>query len=488
MQIISETSSRRLFKASPYFVEVIMIGRKQELDLLEKLYTSPSFQFLIMYGRRRVGKTTILQKFAQTHDCIFFPAQEKNDALNREDFSRTVQEYYTDDYIAPFPDWEKALSFIDKHSGPDRRTVLIIDEFPFLTEQNPSIKSIFQHTIDHSWQNKNIFLIFCGSSVSFMINEIMGYKSPLYGRITSHLEVRPFDYLESAAFFPDYSQEEKLLAYGILGGIPRYLRAFNPSQSITENIAGHILSENSYLHDEPQLLLRMKLREPGIYNSILEAIANGTNKVTAISDRIHEDRSKCTKYLQVLQNIRLVKKIIPCDQPSTSKKGIYTIADHYYRFWYRYTFSQKSYYFLLGERKAAQEIMDGISDYMGPVFEEICTEYLWRQAKNHALPFIPAAIGKWWGTNPIRKQQDDIDILALDKTGKEGLFCECKFRNRPMPMEEYDDLVQAAAAFPNVTQKHFCFFSKGGYTHPVIDRANREGTRLLGIKELFEIQ
>lgn len=130
--------------------------------------------------------------------------------------------------------------------------------------------------------------------------------------------------------------------------------------------------------------------------------------------------------------------------------------------------------------------MDGISDYMGPVFEEICTEYLWRQAKNHALPFIPAAIGKWWGTNPIRKQQDDIDILALDKTGKEGLFCECKFRNRPMPMEEYDDLVQAAAAFPNVTQKHFCFFSKGGYTHPVIDRANREGARLLGIKSYLK--
>lgn len=140
--------------------------------------------------------------------------------------------------------------------------------------------------------------------------------------------------------------------------------------------------------------------------------------------------------------------------------------------------------------------MDGISDYMGPVFEdymgpvfeEICTEYLWRQAKNHALPFIPAAIGKWWGTNPIHKQQNDIDILALDKSGKEGLFCECKFRNRPMPMEEYDDLVQTAATFPNVTQKHFCFFSKGGYTRPVIDRANREGARLLGIKELFEMQ
>ena len=462
-----------------------MIGREQELALLEKLYSSPSFQFLIMYGRRRVGKTTILQKFAQSHDCIFFPAQEKNDVLNLEDFSQTVQEHYTGDYLAPFPNWEKALAFIEKQSRNDKRTVLIIDEFPFLASQNPSIKSIFQHAIDHSWQNKNIFLILCGSSVSFMINEVMGYKSPLYGRITAHLEVKPFDYLESAEFFPHYTQEEQLLAYGILGGIPRYLKAFDPNQGITENIAENILSEYAYLHDEPQLLLRMELREPGVYNSILEAIANGTNKVSAIADRIHEDRSKCTKYLQVLQNIRLVKKIIPCGQPKTSKKGIYIIADHYYRFWYRYTFSQKNYYFLLGEEKAAQEIMDGISDYMGPIFEEICTEYLWRQAKAHRLPFIPVQLGKWWGTNPVLRQQDDIDILAIDKTGHEGIFCECKYRNRPMPMEEYDDLVTATAAFPQITKKHLLFFSKGGYTKPVIERAQKEGTQLLGIEDLF---
>ncbi|MDY5103759.1 MAG: DUF234 domain-containing protein [Megasphaera elsdenii] len=206
---------------------------------------------------------------------------------------------------------------------------------------------------------------------------------------------------------------------------------------------------------------------------------------STISDRIHEDRSKCTKYLQVLQNIRLVKKIIPCGQPKTSKKGIYIIADHYYRFWYRYTFSQKNYYFLLGEEKAAQEIMDGISDYMGPIFEEICTEYLWRQAKAHRLPFIPVQLGKWWGTNPVLRQQDDIDILAIDKTGHEGIFCECKYRSRPMPMEEYDDLVTATAAFPQITKKHLLFFSKGGYTKPVIERAQKEGTQLLGIEDLF---
>lgn len=299
-----------------------------------------------------------------------------------------------------------------------------------------------------------------------MVNEVMGYQSPLYGRITAHLEIRPFDYLESAEFFPHYSFEEKLLAYGILGGIPRYLKAFDPNQTIEENIAEHILSENAYLHDEPQLLLHMELRETGVYNSILEAIANGTNRVTAISDRIHEERSKCTKYLQVLQNIRLIKKTIPCGQPKNSKKGIYAIADHYYRFWYRYTFSQKNYYFLLGEKNAAQEIMDSISDYMGPIFEEICTEYLLRQAKAHNLPFIPAELGKWWGTNPILHQQDDIDILAIGKTGKEGIFCECKYRNRPMPMEEYDDLMTAAAAFPQITKGTLCSLARAATQNP----------------------
>lgn len=463
-----------------------MLGRQQEIAALENLYQREGFQFLVMYGRRRVGKTTILQEFSSRHKAIFFPAQEKNDALNLQDFSRSVQEFFSGDYLAPFAGWEKAFSYLGRQAGAKEKTVLIIDEFPFLVQQNPSLKSLLQHIIDHDWYQKNIFLILCGSSVSFMVNEVMGYKSPLYGRITGQMEVKPFDYLDSAAFFPAYNNEEKLLAYGILGGIPRYLQAFDEQRSIQENIGREILPESTFLNDEPQMLLRMELREPSIYNSILEAIANGANKVMLIADRIKEDKSKCSKYLQVLQSMRLVEKQVPCGDSPGSKKGIYTLTDFYYMFWYRYAFSRKNYYTLLGAEQAAAEIMAEINDYMGPVFEKICYEYLWRQAKAGKLPFVPLQMGKWWGTNPAIKAQDDVDILAVSKDGTEGIFCESKYRNRPLPMEEYEDLLTAAKAFPRITKQHFYFFSKGGYTQPVIERAKREGSVLLGIDDLYE--
>ena len=223
-----------------------MIGRKQELALLEKLYNSPSFQFLIMYGRRRVGKTTILQKFAQSHDCIFFPAQEKNDVLNLEDFSQTVQEHYTGDYLAPFPSWEKALAFIEKQSCTEKRTVLIIDEFPFLAAQNPSIKSIFQHAIDHRWQNRNIFLILCGSSVSFII------KNVNTGGGVSQPDISPF-----------YPTHENMIV-----PIKRTLIAIGLMLAVT--LPAFALSGNPVLpgfHADPEILYSNKTKKYYIYST-----------------------------------------------------------------------------------------------------------------------------------------------------------------------------------------------------------------------------
>lgn len=463
-----------------------MIGRKKDLEQLESLYLSPNFEFLTMYGRRRIGKTTILKEFSRQHKTIFFSAQEKNDSLNLLDFSKTLQTYFEGHFISSFPTWEDAFSYLSQ-KGSAEKLVLIIDEFPFLAEPNPSIKSILQHTIDHVWKEKNIFLILCGSSVSFMLNDVMGYKSPLYGRITANMEIKPFDYYESAEFFPDYSETEKAIAYGILGGVPRYLESFYKTLPLEENMKQNLLREGSFLNDEPQTLLRMELREPSVYNSILEAISNGCNKVSEISDRIHEEKGKCSKYILTLQTLRLIEKIVPCGESESSKKGIYEITDNYYKFWYRYLFTNKNYYSLLGTDGACEEIIEHINDYMGPVFENICKQYLFRAARERKLPFIPFKIGKWWGNNPLLKAQDDVDILAFDKTGQKALFCECKFRNKPMPMEKYDDLVTASNIFTNVKEKYLFFFSKSGFTNPVIERAKNEGSILLTLKDLYEI-
>ena len=202
------------------------------------------------------------------------------------------------------------------------------------------------------------------------------------------MEVKPFDYLESAEFFPNYNKVEKAIAYGILGGVPRYLEAFSPELSLEENIKTNLLTEGSFLNDEPQTLLRIELREPSVYNSILEAISNGCNKIREISDRIHEDKSKCSKYILTLQTLRLIEKSVPCTEPETSKKGIYEITDHYYKFWYRYLFTNQNYYSMLGLDLSCEEIMESINDYMGPVFEKICEQYLIRTARKKKLPLF----------------------------------------------------------------------------------------------------
>ena len=462
-----------------------MIGRSSELDVLNSLYYSSKFEYMVMYGRRRVGKTTLLQEFAKDKNTIFFPAQEKNDALNLQDFSKMVQIKLDGMFISPFPGWRDAFEYIDKKAN--ERTLIIIDEFPFIAEENPTVKSILQHAIDHLWKkNKNIFLILCGSSVSFMESDVMGNKSPLHDRQTSSMEVAPFDYYESGLFYPSYTNEQKLIAYGILGGVPRYLEAFDDSLSIEENISRQIIRKGSYLNEEPSNLLKAELRDPNIYNSILSAIASGRNKVQEISDFIHEDKSKVSKYLVTLQTMRLVEKKVPCGEPGNSRKGIYKLTDNFFRFWFRYEFTNNAYYEMLGADEASKEIMDGISDYMGDAFEEICMEYFVRKAKKKELPFTPFQIGKWWGNNMHIKAQDDVDILMIDKTGKKGIFVECKFTNSKMPHVEYEDLKTALLAFPNIEEKHLYFISKSGYEESVVRHAKEDGAVLLGLDELFK--
>ena len=461
-----------------------MLGRVEESSYLNELYESSKFEFLVMYGRRRVGKTTLLQEFSKQTNTIFFPAREKNDALNLEDFSKAIQLHLDRQFISSFKSWEDAFSYIGNKIQD--RIALVIDEFPYIIEENPSVKSLLQHAIDHSWKNKNIFLILCGSSVSVMENEIMGRKSPLHDRQTATLEIPPFDYLESSNFFPNYSNEDKLIAYGILGGIPRYLEAFDANKSIEENITSKIIRNGAYLYEEPDNLLKAELRETNTYNSILSAISNGRNRIIEIADFIHEDQTKVSKYLSTLQTLRLIEKRVPCGESDKSKKSIYVIKDNFLKFWFRYEFTNNAYYAMLGPKDAASEIMSDISNLMGEVIEGICKEYLIHQAKRRKLPFIPFTIGKWWGNNSVIKAQDDVDVLAIDRSGKKAIFMECKFTSSPMPLEEYNDLLNATKAFPNIEECYLYFVSKSGYTEPVKRQAELEHAVLLTIDDLFE--
>lgn len=468
-----------------------MIGRSNELQEIETLYNSNKFEFLVLYGRRRIGKTTLLIDFANKHNCFYFLAQEKSVSLNIKEFTALIKDYFNMEYMPTAIDWAEVIAILNERieiklkESNGKKVCIIIDEFPFIAKEYPTIKSILQHTIDHKWQNKNIMLILCGSSVSFMVNEVLGYSSPLYGRRTANMELKPLNYLESAKFFPNFSNIDKITAYLILGGIPYYLQTFSDKLSIKENIKNSIFNDVSLLKEEPILLLKQEFREPAIYNSIIEAIATGSSKFNEISQKIKEESSKCASYIKNLQEVRIINRLIPYGESLNSKRSIYILSDFFFRFWYKYVFANSTTLSLLGASKYTDLIYNDISQVLGLAFEEVCLQYLTILARNNKLPFIPNGLGKWWGNNSQKKKQDDIDIMGIN--GDKGIFCECKFKNEKFDLSEFNDLISASEIFTDVKEKYYYVFVKSEYTQAVIDKSKEYNVKLLTIDDLFKI-
>ena len=381
----------------------MFIGRQKELEELQRLYGKDRFQLFVLYGRRRVGKTSLLKEFCRNKDAIFFSAELSNSKANLEKFSQMVFQHYGDERQEPFSSWRSALLYIgDRHTKS--RLVLVIDEFPYLAEGDPSILSEFQHIIDHRLQESGLFMILCGSYMGFMEREVLGDKSPLFGRRTGQLQLRPFDYLTSAKFMEGFSLEEKLTFYGAFGGTPLYLRQIDTAKSFKENIVDTFLFPTSYLYEEPMFLLREELQQLGTYNAIIEAIASGASKANEISSRTGEDTAKCLKYIKSLRDLGILYKEAPFGEKDSSRRTLYGISDFLFRFWYRYVFSNRT---LL--EADAQEIVwrrkiePDYSTYMGLVFERVCREYLLRMNGLGRLPILFTDVGRWWGTDSITK-------------------------------------------------------------------------------------
>lgn len=457
----------------------VFIGRDQELKQLNNLYNDNSFQFLVMYGRRRIGKTELLKEFSKNKDVLFFSALEKKSNLN--DFSEEISKSYNENIDLSFKKWEDAFKYISNHTTS--RKIIIIDEFPYIIKSEPIVKSILQHTIDHEWKDKNIMLILCGSSVSFMVDGVLSKKSPLYGRNTAVMEVLPFDYDMVSGFLPNYSNEDKMKVYGILGGVPYYLSKFSNQKTIEDNISDVIIENGASLREEPITLLKSELREPMTYNSILEAIANGANKITEIAEKSNIEVTKLPIYLKSLIEMRLVEKIVCCGEKKNTKKSQYIIKDNFFNFWYRFVFSKQTRIELMEAQNYAKSIKNEIDQYIGYRFEKICYQYLKKQAKSNQLPFIPNELGKWWGSNPITKTQDDIDILGIEKNNY--LFCECKFKNEKYDLKELKDLITISSIFKQASNKYYYIFIKSSFTKTVIDESKKYNMKLITIDKMF---
>lgn len=449
----------------------MFIGREKELSSLNKLYNSDKFEFAVIYGRRRVGKTALISEFTKNKKNIFFTGVETNAKQNLDNFSRCIMEYNTGSYINTlFPDYQAALEYVFE-LAQNQRIVLVIDEYPYVARASKSLASTLQLLIDKNKDTSKLFLILCGSSMSYMEDHVLAYKAPLYGRRTAQFKIKPFEFFEVFHYFKNFTVEDKALAYGIMGGTPQYLMQLDDKLSIEENIKNTHLNPSSAIFEEPNNLLKQEVREPAIYNAVITAVASGSSKMNEISNKIDEDTSVCAIYIKNLITLGIIKKETPYGE-KPSRKTIYSIEDNMFRFWYRFVPENFSIISRGAADLAYKRIAPELSSYMGGVFEEICKQYLWKLLLEGKCPVNFSEVGRWWGTNPKTKSQEEIDIMGADKNS--ALFAECKWTNERVDLGVLETLVKRGSLF-NYKKTYFYLFAKNGFTKGCTDRAAQLG-------------
>lgn len=450
----------------------MFIGRERELRTLNNLYQSDKFEFVVLYGRRRVGKTALINAFIDNKKNIYFMGVESNAKQNLENFSNSIFEYQTGIQAdTSFSSFQAALEFVFRLAEKER-IILALDEYPYMARASKSLASTLQMLIDKYKDTSKLMLILCGSSMSYMEDHVLAYKAPLYGRRTTQMKLLPFTFEETCRYLSNMSGEDLALMYGVVGGTPQYLLQVNDKQSVAENIKNIYLNPTSFLFEEPGNLLKQEVREPATYTAIIAAIAAGASRMSEISGKVGEDSSVCSLYIKNLISLGIVRKETPYGEKS-SRKTVYSIEDNMFRFWYRFVLENNSIIARGADELAYKRIEPHLSDYMGKVFEDICSQYLWKLLLSGQCPVEFTSLGRWWGNNPMTRSQTEIDIMG-EQDKNTALFGECKWTNEKVDLGVLETLIQRSKLFP-YQKVHLYLFSKSGFTKGCIDKSEELG-------------
>ena len=453
-------------------------GRFQELSTLETAYQSDRAEFIVLYGRRRIGKTSLLSKFCYGKPSLYFSAKQINDKIQLKDFSRRVIEAGAPlgRYVSSFETWDVAFEQCSALSTDKEKFVLILDEFPYMAEGNKSIASVLQHLWDHQLSRKNIMIVLCGSSMSFMEKEVLGEKSPLYGRATHTIKLGPMRYTEAMEFFPNYSTCDKILSYAVLGGSPYCLSCFDDHRSFKKNVIETILRPSGRLWDYPATLIHQECREPSRYNDILTAVACGATRFSELVSKTGIVSANLPRFLNNLEIMGFIRREFSIDTPvkkkSVRQRGLYRLGDPFVSFWYRYVWSNLDFLTMGGAEQLWKQLIEPqLNELASFPFEDMCRQYLWTQNVKNGLPFLASHIGRWWN------KSSEIDLLALSFDGHSGLLGECKFKNSPMVLKDYLALKQKAEVL-HFDKKYFMLFSLSGFSPELKQLAQNPRERL----------
>ena len=384
----------------------LFIDREEEMDFLEERYRQHGFDFIVIYGRRRIGKTELIKNFVLDKPHIYMLCNKAGTSANISGLKREIAKFVREPEIATV-NLDEIFFYLSEKTKD--KLVVVLDEFSYLVEKDDAVPSLFQAVIDEVLKTKNLMLIICGSSIS-MMESLLGYKNPLYGRKTGHMKVDflKFRYLKD--FFPQNTLEENIKTYAILGGVPFYLEKFEAGMSALDNARKEIFSKKGRLYEEVEFILKEEFREPDIYKGILTAIARGNAKVADIANKTGIKASDMDRYLKILIILGIIRKEIPVTEKK-SKKTLYTIDDNFFDFYSLFFEPYRSDIELGDLTNLEASLKNNFNSYAGKKFENLIR----KEAIRKISPFPISKVGRWWGFYREKEQRREleIDIVAL---------------------------------------------------------------------------
>ena len=454
------------------------LGREKEILVLEKEYARDG-GFVVIYGRRRIGKTTLIKQFIKSKTAFYFLATKEVESQSMKRFAGVIARTTGNSVLqkAAFSDWLDLFQAVADYK-PNEKKVLVIDEFPYLVKVNDSFPSILQNAWDEILKDSNVMLILCGSLISMMKKHALSYESPLYGRRTAQMRIAPLPFT-TVYENQKLSFEEAAEQYSITGGVPKYMEFFSDGQPLYEQIKENVLSKNGFLYEEPNFLLTDEVQVPTNYFSIIKVIADGNHKLGMIAGILGLETSALTPYLKTLSELGFIEKQVPVTEKNAEKtrKGLYFISDNFLRFWFRYVYPYKGELELDNMQISLDELdKDFKEKFVAFAYEDICKEIFARLCSDKAIDFTPSKIGSYWLNDKSGNTQ--IDVMAVDTVNKRLFAGECKYHNQPVNADMYFELVKKVdnsseikSAFKGYTVI-YGVFSKSGFTSRMTDISN----------------
>lgn len=472
----------------------MFIGRERELKSLQNIYDKDGFGMTVIYGRRRIGKSTLINEFIKNRKNIFYTATKVGRERNLELFSEQVLSVF-DPSISDvrFPSVESIFDYITAKLS-DEKIILVIDELPYWAEKDDGLLSVMQKYIDTKWQNKNLMIILCGSALSFMENKVLSEKSPVFGRRDSQIKLEAFSYRETALFVPDYTYEEKALIYGVTGGVAKYLSLIDTKKSVDDNIKSLFFSTDGYLYDETRNLLTQEFADITIVNNIIEQIASGVNTINIIAGKTGEKEQTVLYSVEKLINTGLVEKKKCITEEKNKKKTQYVLRDHMFKFWYEFIPKAHSVIELgHGDIYYEKAVKPNLHSFMGSVFEEMCRYFTLEQGIQGRFGCFTTCVGSWWGTETLKNQNGeksyqtaDIDVVAVSETDRSAVIGECKFKNEKTDKGIYETLLRRSVLISGKYKiEKYIFFSLSGYTE-WFDTIDSSNVMLFSISDMYK--